>query len=210
RSPQEEEDNLLINPPPLPNGIGDTFWVSTSAAAVADFQRHIVVNGFPTDVPQRAIVLKFDKDNWDQNQTVYVYAVDDPRAEGDRVVVSQHSVISNVPAYDGVAVRNVEVTVRDNDTPGVYVTEVEPGGSTEHGRTGVGEGTNATQREDEILVELARAPEVGDPTVLKLDMDIDGARAVTLSSADGRFSATPDGLGGTVYRVSFTSANWDS
>ena len=36
----------------------------------------------------------------------------------------QHSVISDDKRFDGVAVRNVEVTIRDNDTPGVYVTEV--------------------------------------------------------------------------------------
>src|SRR5262249_3561253 len=47
RSPQQEEDDLLTNPPPLPNGKGDTFWVSTAHASAADFQRHIVVNGVP-------------------------------------------------------------------------------------------------------------------------------------------------------------------
>ena len=35
-------------------------------------------------MPRRAIVLRFDKDNWNLNQAVYVYAVDDPRSEGDR------------------------------------------------------------------------------------------------------------------------------
>ena len=27
RSPQEERDDLLVNPPPLPNGPGDSIWL---------------------------------------------------------------------------------------------------------------------------------------------------------------------------------------
>ena len=141
-----------------------------------------------------------------------IYAIDDTdkRAEGDRVVVVQHSVISNEAQFNGVAVRNVEVTVRDNDTPGVYVTQVQPGTTLEDRRTLVIEGTSITQLQDEFLVELARKPLAGDTIVLKLAMDADSAKMVTLSSADGRFSVSPDGSGGTTYRVSFTSGDWDS
>ena len=71
-------------------------------------------------------MLKFTQDNWNQEQKVFVYAPDDPRSEGDRVVVIQHSVISNVAKYDATDVRNVEATVIDNDTPGVRVTEIDP------------------------------------------------------------------------------------
>jgi hypothetical protein len=94
----------------------------------------------PKQIPSRAVVLTFDHTNWNLNQEVFVFAPDDTRSEGDRVVVVQHSVISNVPEYDAVDVRNVEVQVRDNDTPGIYVTQVEPGTSTEDGRTLVIEG----------------------------------------------------------------------
>ena len=31
-----------------------------------------------------------------------------------------------VDPFDAADVRNVEVTVRDNDTPGVYVLEIDP------------------------------------------------------------------------------------
>ena len=40
---------------------------------------------------------------------------------GERVVVVQHSVISADPNFDGIAVRNVEVLLRDNDTPGLLI-----------------------------------------------------------------------------------------
>ena len=81
----------------------------------------------------RALVLTFDSANWQAKQRVYLWAVDelggteiDPLAEGtQRVHVIQHSVISNNPLFDGALVRNVEATIYDNDTPGVFVTQIE-------------------------------------------------------------------------------------
>ena len=62
-----------------------------------------------------------------------MYAVDDARAEGTRVVTASHSVIQttcdpNKPknCFDSAVVRNVEVTVYDNDQPGVLITPVDP------------------------------------------------------------------------------------
>ena len=46
-------------------------------------------------------------------------------AHQPRITVIQHSVISNVEEYDAIDVRNVEVEVRDNDTPGIYVVELQ-------------------------------------------------------------------------------------
>ena len=42
-------------------------------------------------------------------------------AEGDRVVVVSHSVISDDPDFDHAVVRNVEVTVHDDDLPAIQV-----------------------------------------------------------------------------------------
>ena len=60
-----------------------------------------------------------------------MYAVDDEAQEGDRTVAISHSVIAPDPAdrtagFDGAAVRNVEVLVRDNDVPGVTIIQVTP------------------------------------------------------------------------------------
>ena len=148
RSPQEEEDNQLVNPTGLANGAGDSIWLSTSAnlgaPAAGQFQRTVIIDGQPRVIPIRSVVLRFDASNYDQPQTVYAYAPDDLRAEGDRVVVTQHSVISNDPRFDAADVRNVEVAVHDNDTPGVYVTQVRSGTSIEDGRTTVIEGDATT------------------------------------------------------------------
>ncbi|MCB9929003.1 MAG: hypothetical protein H6844_06280 [Alphaproteobacteria bacterium] len=169
RSPEEERNDTLMNPAPLPNGPGDTIWLSTVApgdpVTPSDFQ-HLepydangngMIDADELLVENRAVVLRFDHTNFGTAQTVWLYAVDDTRAEGDRVVVVQHSVISNVADYDAIDVRNVEVEVRDNDTPGVYVTEVDAMGN-EDGRTLVVEGDAITRLSDQIQVSLASQP----------------------------------------------------
>jgi len=206
RSNQEERDGYDLNDPPLIDGIGDSIWLSAlnpgGVVTDADFQRSIFVNGAPTQVNNRAIVLRFDKDNWNEEQTVYVNAPDDPRSEGDRVVVIQHSVISNVEKYDATDVRNVEATVIDNDTPGVRVTEIDPVTLENDGRTLVIEGTNVTGLKDAVLVQLARAPEVGDTIVVKLRLADGDDAAIQLSDGgSGRFDPV-------TRTIAFTSANW--
>ncbi|MBI3917574.1 MAG: hypothetical protein HY322_11275 [Betaproteobacteria bacterium] len=220
RSPQEEADGTLINPSPLPNGLGDSIWLSTvdpgDAVTDGDFQHIITINGIPTVINDRAVVLTFTSANWNVAQTVHVYAPDDPRAEGDRVVVVQHSVISDtsgvapadfpvdyVDLFDAADVRNVEVLVRDNDTPGVYVLEVEPGTTIEDGRSLVIEGDVTTQLTDEVLVQLAKQPD--DVVVVRLflntfsDEDIEIIDIADPGNLDGRMFKGGDGY----WRITF-------
>ena len=77
---------------PLADGIGDTVWLCVgtgrqrSATSSADFQRHYVVNGVVVDEDGRAVVLTFTpRRTGTTPQRVYLWAVDDPRAEGDRM-----------------------------------------------------------------------------------------------------------------------------
>ena len=203
RSPQEEANGTPA---------GDTVWICTGSdptacdAAFAEFQRHIYVNGSQTDVPQRAIVLRFTggpNGNWNVDQYVYVYAVDDLRSEGDRVVAISHSVISDDDRYDGTLVRNVEVTVHDNDTPGVFVVPVRPGTTTEDGRTVVIEGTSTTGLTDDLLVRLTAKPTA--TIVVHLNLDADSEQWITVSSSDARYNAA-------TRTITFTSADndWDN
>jgi hypothetical protein len=69
------------------------------------------------------------------------------------VVVIGHSVISNNPLYHGALVRNVEATVYDNDTPGVFITEIE------HAATCPG--INCTQDKRTVVVEGSPDPAAG-------------------------------------------------
>ncbi len=132
-------------PRPTRSGCASATAPRASATSRIEFQRHKIVNGDIVDENGRALVLTFDFSNWNKPYRVYLWAVDenpalgetpasnepavgteiDPRSEGDRVVVIQHSVISNNPLFDGALVRNVEATVYDNDTPGVFVTQIE-------------------------------------------------------------------------------------
>jgi hypothetical protein len=237
RSPQEEADNTFSNPEPTPtsnsltDGPADTIWLAVGPAPVggvipaalqdpANYRRYKWVNGVYVDENNRALVLTFIPGgaggplNWKEKQWVYVYAVDDPpgpfidaRSEGDRVVVIQHSTISENPKFDQVAVRNVEVSVRDNDTPGVYVTKVTPGTFDEDKRTLVLEGDLFdplldkvphsdpigghadvyTGRTDELLVQLQKDP--GPATIrVKLVLDAKSQQAIQLDSLDTRWN----------------------
>ena len=226
RSPQEEADDLLVNPDSLPNGEGDSIWLSTSSPADitdpldTEFQRKITVNGVTTYIDNRAVVLTFDHTNWYDAQEIFVFAPDDTRSEGDRIVVVQHSVISNVDEYDAADVRNVEVQVRDNDTPGVYVTEVEPGTNIEDGRTLVIEGDviaqnlitdNADPKDytglnDEVLVQLAMAPEVSDVIVVKMTLNAEDNAQIKLIDVDNLPASRFDEAAGT---ITFDHMNWD-
>jgi len=77
--------------------------------------------------------ITFDKDNWDEPQTVTVRAVDDSEKEGtnsDNILfVVSATTYSN---YYGISIDPLDVTIYDNDTPGVTITETS-------GSTGVKE-----------------------------------------------------------------------
>jgi hypothetical protein len=223
RSPEEEANDKLVNPTPLTDGPGDTIWLCTgdsdaACSTLSQYRKHYLRNGVWVDAENRALVLTFTSY---AEQFVYVWAVDqlddddpateiDNRSEGERIVVINHTVISADTTFDGIAVRNVEVKVRDNDTPGVIITQVGPGSSTvEDGRTVVVEGTATTRLTDEILVELAKEIAVGKVVVVKLAMDADSAQALQLSSLDARFKTTFV-AGATEYRIEFNHLDWNT
>lgn len=196
RSPQEEAAGTPA---------GDTLWVCSGAQASCDtafheFQRTLTVDGGPSYVANRAVVLRFTGLDWNVDQWVWVYAVDDLRSEGDRVVTVNHSVISTDARFDATDVRNVEVALRDNDTPGVYVTEIDPATGNEDRRTVVVEGTATTGLTDQLRVQLAAAPTAGS-VIVKLVLDADADQAFRVTSADARWNATTRTL-------TFSVADW--
>ena len=143
--------------------------------------------------------------------------------------------ISDDDVFDGAAVRNVEASLRDNDTPGVYVTEITPGsydpgvGADEDGGSLVIEGDEFTAddltyyeytgRTDELLVQLQRQPDPGVVVRVKMYVDADGQQELQLSSADPRFTqyscldgmacwSSPDDYF-TYYLLEFDHTDWD-
>ncbi len=80
--------------------------------------------------------VTFSPDNWNIPQVLTVTAVDDLRAEGTHKVVLTHSVTSQDNSYGAASfsVDDANVTIRDNETPGVTIepeslTISEPSGS---------------------------------------------------------------------------------
>ncbi len=90
-----------------------------------------------TDVgngPGTARGLTFTAGDWDTPQTVTVTAVDDALAEGPHGSTITHTAASADGDYNGVAVSDVNVTVADDDTAGIRLTE--SGGATAVDETG--------------------------------------------------------------------------
>jgi hypothetical protein len=119
RSNQEEEDLD-----------GDSILIRKSGDP-ADFLRPVIVNDATEFVPIRSIVLTFDSTNWNIDQEVFLAAASDLLAEGERVVTISHGVLIETTSaslketYDQTPVRNVEVTVLDDDQPGLIITETD-------------------------------------------------------------------------------------
>jgi len=123
-------------------------------------------------------------------RTIYVKAVDDGRNEGERVYAISHSSQSADASFNHVAIKNVRVTVQDNDKPEVIVT------GTGHADL-VLEGTATTQITDTYTVQLGKAVTSGTVVVT---VATDGQ--VTVSSDDTRYDATAN-------TITFNSSNWN-
>ena len=129
---------------------------STSSSATSTSTRDTL-----SDVPQRAVVLTFTAGaTGTVDQTVYVYAVDDLRSEGDRVVAISHSVISDRHALR----RHARPQRRGHGARQRHAGRLRhPGGSRAtydrgqpHDRRS--RATTTTRLTDELLVHLAAAP----------------------------------------------------
>ena len=185
---------------------GDTFLVATGtpAPAATDYYRHIVIDGQSVDVPQRAVVLRFTPTAWSlaDAQTIWLSAVDDTLAEGDRVAVVGHSVLSGDARFDAAVVRNVEVTIHDNDLASIQVTQVDASGAAD-ATTVVVEGTSTTELTDAFDVRLSIAPSANVTIELRPSDDRVTLSGTGVSTVTARAVGTPG-----VYRLTIASAGW--
>ncbi len=161
RTTQEEEDSAPA---------GDSMLISTDGV---NFSRYLTLT--MTDTTE---------------QTIYVKAMDDARSEGERVYAISHSVQSEDETFNHVAVKNVKVTVLDNDKPEVVVT------GTGH-RDTVLEGDGTTQITDTYEVQLSKAVAFGETVEVLLSND----GQLALSSADVRYNAGTN-------TITFDHTNW--
>jgi len=132
----------------------------------------ISTNGGPYD---KYVVLRFDSSNWNTNQTVDVHAVNDTLAEGERVYAISHTVQSTVDSYNHLAVKNVKVTVLDNDKPDIQILPNDF-------QTLILEGDATAGISDTYTLKLATVP-VGTVWV-KLDFDAAQMAIATVNPAE--------------------------
>ena len=85
----------------------------------------VTIGGFAgTDLTLDKTTLTFTTGNWDTAQTVRVTAGQDDDAVDEEVVTIKHTVSSSGDSgYDGLAAESVPVTVTDDDTVGVSISE---------------------------------------------------------------------------------------
>ncbi|MDQ1682007.1 MAG: large repetitive protein, partial [Frankiaceae bacterium] len=182
------------------------------AVAAVDYDRHVIIDGQSVLVPAHSIVLVFTPTAWAKSgpeaggQTVSLIAGDDALAQGDRGAVVSSSVISQDTRFDAAFVRNVAVTVHDNDLPAIGVVQLGSG-LTPDDTTEVVEGTATTEVADAFVVKLSSAP--SGTVVVELRPADD---RVVLTGPAGRFTTVTPRSAGTagVYRVTLDQTNWST
>ena len=181
---------------------GETVYLTLSAAAAASEayaagSRTILISADNGLTWNSALVLKFTAGNYFTNQTILVKAIDDQAKEGTQTVMISTGVLVSDPSHDSnhfdqVAVRNVQVTVLDNDQPDLYITQPVAGPV-------VLAGDVNTRIQDGYSLSLAEAPAAGKTVTVTLGHDA----ILALSSADPRFNAAAQ-------TVTFDSTNWSN
>ena len=180
----------------------ETVYLTLSAAdapseAFAAGSRTVLISADNGLTWNTSLVLDFTSANYLLNRTILVKAIDDTAKEGTQTVMISTGVLVSDPTHDSndfnqFAVRNVQVTVLDNDQADLYITQPVSGPV-------VLAGTTATRIQDSYSLSLSVAPAAGTTVTVTLGHDA----ILALSSADPRFNAAAQ-------TVTFDSTNWSS
>lgn len=73
------------------------------------------------EIEMSPITVEFDDTNWNAPRTISVHAVEDWDQEGDHASTITHTISSDDEAYSTIAGREVNVSIVDNDAPGISV-----------------------------------------------------------------------------------------
>jgi Ca2+-binding RTX toxin-like protein len=186
----------------------DTVYVCTGTAAQCTgpnaYFRTVHLDGTSTPLANRALVLHFTTTNWDVPQLLWVAAANDTTPQGTIVVAVSHFVQSADPLFDHAVVRNVEVTVVDNLTPAVVITQLDHSGAPDTSTTVI-KGTATTQLTDRFTLTLPSAPS-GTVTVIITPND---NRLLLAANHTDRFhlGAVVDGI--QTWVATFDAGNFD-
>ena len=164
-------------------GNSSTYTVVLDAQPASDVVIGVTASGSPDVTVDRA-TLTFSPSNWDTAQTVTVSAAQDADAVNDAASIT-HAVDASRSAdeFDAVSVAGVAVTVADDDTAGVSVSETT---------LTVAEGNSSTYT---VVLDAQPASDV----------------VITVSSDNSDVTADTDAAtSGNQTTLTFTPSNWDT
>ncbi|MYI57237.1 MAG: hypothetical protein F4098_00990, partial [Acidimicrobiaceae bacterium] len=121
-------------------------------------------------VPGGSAVLTFTPTDWATAQTVTVQAVDDHIDDpagpaGGRMAALTHAVVSDDAVYDALRVNGVLVTVVDDDTAGVTVTETQLSVAEPSG-----EGSYTVRLDSQPAADVVVTATSGDPATARVSV----------------------------------------
>ncbi len=163
-------------------GNSSTYTVRLDALPASDVV--ITVSSDNTDVTVSPATLTFTSSNWDTAQTVTVQAAQDSDAVNDAASIT-HAVVaaSSANEFDAVTIAGVAVTVTDDDTAGVTVSETT---------LTVAEGNSSTYT---VRLDALPASDV----------------VITVSSDNTDVTVDTDGAtSGNETTLTFTTSNWST
>ena len=158
--------------PPPPNLCTSRYpqeWPSSSDRAIGGAGVLVSTDG---STFTNAVVLKFDGATATNKFKVWVKAIDDSAAEGPRVALISHSIVTGNPTYEGLPLLDVFVNVVDNDKPGLdirHLIETAPGVFATDTNTQVLEGASGFG--DAYSVALTAKPVAGETVTVNLVTD---------------------------------------
>ncbi|MCU0463285.1 MAG: hypothetical protein MUF38_01815 [Anaerolineae bacterium] len=138
-------------------GAGVTYTVELGAQPSGNVRIDLTTSGQVSVSPNQ---LNFNGGNWDSAQLVTVTAVDDLVVEGTHADTISHAVATG--PYAGVTIDNVAVTITDNDTGSVIITQSD--GTTDVIEEG--------ETSDSYTVVLGAQPAVDVTITLTYDAEI--------------------------------------
>jgi Ca2+-binding RTX toxin-like protein len=143
-----------------------------------------------------AVVLKFDGSSATTVFKIRVKAINDTAAEGPRIALISHSIVTDNAAYRDLPLIDVAVSVIDDDQPGLdirHLVGTAPNTFAPDVSTQVLEGASGFS--DVYSVALIAAPAIGETVTVTL-------------STDGQVTARSKATGLT--QLTFTAANWNT
>ena len=175
-------------------------YLTVSAGVVSGSDRKVAGAGLLVSTDgstfTNAVVLTFNGATAGNKFKIWVKAIDDSAAEGPRVALISHSIVSNNPMYEGLPLIDVFVNVLDNDKPGLdirHLIETAPNTYAPDTRTEVLEGASGFS--DVYSVALTAQPAWGEEVTVNLQTDVQVSAVSKLTG---------------LTHLTFTYANWNT